>query len=69
MRGRELELREKPEDWVGAVKYYEQALALDSAFGNAAAALAWMYREAHWTEERSKVFGLSQDEARGKADS
>ncbi|WKL39680.1 hypothetical protein Q1M64_05875 (plasmid) [Sinorhizobium meliloti] len=52
----------------GAVKYYEQALALDSAFGNAAAALAWMYREAHWTEERSKVFGLSQDEARGKAD-
>ncbi|WP_267285098.1 adenylate/guanylate cyclase domain-containing protein [Rhizobium gallicum] len=69
LRGRELELREKAEDWVEAAKYYEQALALDSTFGNAAAALAWMYREAHWTEERSKVFGLSQDEARSKADS
>ncbi|WP_074069440.1 adenylate/guanylate cyclase domain-containing protein [Rhizobium gallicum] len=68
LRGRELELRERPEDWVEAVKYYEQALALDRAFGNAAAALAWIYREAHWTEARSKVFGLSQDEARSKAD-
>ncbi|QPB18783.1 guanylate cyclase [Rhizobium sp. 007] len=68
LRGRELELRERPEDWVEAVKYYEQALALDRTFGNAAAALAWMYREAHWTEARSKVFGLTQDEARSKAD-
>jgi TolB-like protein/class 3 adenylate cyclase len=68
LRGRELELREGPEDWVDAAKYYEQALALDRTFGNAAAALAWMYREAHWTEARSKVFGLSQDEARSKAD-
>ncbi|SCW66346.1 TolB amino-terminal domain-containing protein [Rhizobium mongolense subsp. loessense] len=68
LRGRELELRERPEDWVEAVKYYERALALDRAFGNAAAALAWMYREAHWTEARSKVLGLTQDEARSKAD-
>lgn len=65
--GRELELREKPEDWIEAVKYYEQALAHDDAFGNAAAALAWMYREAHWTEARSKLLGVSQDEARSRA--
>lgn len=66
LRGRELELREKPEDWVEAIKHYEQALALDPKFGNAAAALAWMYREAQWTEARSKLIGLSADEARNK---
>ena len=59
LRGRELELREKPEDWVEAIKHYEQALALDPKFGNAAAALAWIYREAQWTEARSKLLGLS----------
>ncbi len=42
-----------------AVKHYEQALALDPKFGNAAAALAWMYREAQWTEARSKELGLT----------
>jgi TolB-like protein/class 3 adenylate cyclase len=68
LRGRERELRDKPEDWVEAVRYYEQALALDPKFGDAAAALAWIYREAQWTEPRSKVFGLTQDEARNKAD-
>lgn len=49
-----------------AIKHYEQALALDPKFGNAAAALAWMYREAQWTEARSKLIGLSADEARNK---
>ena len=68
LRGRELELREKPEDWVEAVKHYEQALELDPKFGNAAAALAWIYREAQWTELRSKELGLSIEEARNKAD-
>jgi adenylate cyclase len=68
LRGRELELRESPEDWVEAVRRYEQALALDSTFGNAAAALAWIYREAQWTEARSKELGLTVDEARNKAD-
>lgn len=68
LRGRELELRERPEDWVEAVKHYEQALALDPKFGNAAAALAWFYREAQWTEARSKVLGLTEVEAHNKAD-
>ncbi|EHK79393.1 adenylate/guanylate cyclase [Sinorhizobium meliloti CCNWSX0020] len=67
LRGRELERREQPKDWVDAVKHYEQALALDPKFGNAAAALAWIYREAQWTESRSKVLGLTEDEARNKA--
>ncbi|ULJ73005.1 adenylate/guanylate cyclase domain-containing protein [Rhizobium gallicum] len=66
LRGRELELRESPEDWVEAVRRYEQALALDPKFGIAAAALAWIYREAQWTEARSKLIGLSADEARNK---
>ena len=68
LRGRELELRDKPEDWVEAVRYYEQALELDPKFGDAAASLAWVYREAQWPESRSKVFGLSQDEVRNKAE-
>ena len=68
LRGRELELREKPEDWVKAVRHYEQALALDPKFGNAAAALAWIYRDAQWTEARSKELGLSVEETRAKAD-
>ncbi|HEV2899384.1 MAG TPA: adenylate/guanylate cyclase domain-containing protein [Pseudaminobacter sp.] len=68
LRGRELELSEKPEDWVKAVTHYEQALAHDPKFGSAAAGLAWLYREAQWTESRAKVLGLSQDEAHSKAD-
>ncbi|PSH59037.1 guanylate cyclase [Phyllobacterium brassicacearum] len=68
LRGRELELRAKPEDWVKAVRHYEQALALDPKFGNAAAALAWIYREAQWTEARSKELGLTEEETRAKAD-
>ena len=67
LRGREREIREKPEDWAEAVRYYEEALALDPKFGDAAAALAWMYREAQWTEARSKELGLSIEEARNKA--
>ena len=67
LRGRELEFRERPEDWVDAIKHYEQALALDPKFGVAAAALAWMYREAQWTGARSKELGLSIEEARNKA--
>ncbi|MBB3147639.1 TolB-like protein/class 3 adenylate cyclase [Phyllobacterium trifolii] len=66
LRGRELEFRERPEDWVDAIKHYEQALALDPKFGNAAAGLAWIYREAQWSEARSKLLGLSSNEARNK---
>jgi TolB-like protein/class 3 adenylate cyclase/tetratricopeptide (TPR) repeat protein len=68
LRGRELLRREKPEDWAEAIRNYEQALALDAKFGNAAADLAWIYREAQWTESRSKELGLTEDEARRKAD-
>nr|WP_246663630.1 adenylate/guanylate cyclase domain-containing protein [Phyllobacterium endophyticum] len=66
LRGRELELREKPEDWIEAIEHYEQALALDPKFGNPAAALAWIYREAQWGEARSQLIGLSAEEARNK---
>jgi TolB-like protein len=69
LRGRELEFRERPEDWVDAIKHYEQALALDPKFGVAAAALAWFYREAQWTEARSKDLRLTQAQTRARADS
>ncbi|CAN7281921.1 guanylate cyclase [Phyllobacterium sp. LjRoot231] len=68
LRGRELLRREKPEDWGEAIKNYEQALALDPKFGNAAAELAWIYREAQWTKSRSNELGLTPDEARSKAE-
>ncbi|MGK9167032.1 hypothetical protein KXR53_12075 [Inquilinus limosus] len=57
LRGLEHELRDTPEDFVKAVAFYEQALALDPKFGRADAALAWIY----WNTDypREQALGLS----------
>jgi adenylate cyclase len=68
LRGRELERSEKPEDWGKAVQYHKQALALDPAFGSAAAELAWMYQNAIWEEKKAEALGVSRDEAPSRVD-
>lgn len=64
LRGWELERRNRPQDIVEAVRWYERALALDRDFGMAAAALAWVYWNAD--EPRAKALGLSWSDTEDK---
>ena len=66
LRGLEFEHRASPEDFVQAVKQYEQAIALDPNFGSAIAELAWIYWTASGATPYEKALGLSENEAVAK---
>jgi adenylate cyclase len=67
LRGRELERRDRPDDWAKAVSYLKEALERDPNFGAAAAELAYVYKNANWLPSRAAAIGVSQYKAMGQA--
>jgi TolB-like protein/class 3 adenylate cyclase len=55
-----------PASWAKAIAQYERALALDPAFGRAAAELSDMYRRSEWAKSRLSAIGITQDDARAR---
>ena len=63
LRGQMLQKSADPADWGKAVASFEQAVALDPEFGQAAAKLAWMYYSARSVKSKQSALKVSGDEA------
>jgi TolB-like protein len=63
LRGLKLQNSASPDDWAKAVAHFEKALAIDPAFGSAAAKLAWMYYSAQGVRSKQAALGITEEEA------
>ena len=66
LRGQTLQKSADPADWAKAVANFEQAVALDPEFGQAAAKLAWMYYSARSVKSKQSALQVNGDEAESR---
>ena len=63
LRGQTLQKSADPADWEKPLRSFEQAVALDPEFGQAAAKLAWMYYSARSVKSKQSALKVNGDEA------
>jgi hypothetical protein len=58
LQGLELEFRGSPQDFAGALTHFKRAIALDPAYGEALAEIAWIYEQSSGNQDRLAVEAL-----------